>query len=322
MLFVLEPAVGERQDFMKRSTFTIAVVCVGLAATMAKDMFINTVFAGDSYSSEYTDISSIVLDIKSADVIFSTGSGSEGVRVDVNDALNEIEMSGDGGVLRIEERSRKKGFLDVIGLSPKKKSTEIYITVPQDAGYEHIGVKMSSGSLRHLGGISANKLNMSVGSGSIVLDEMKVNESVQFDISSGKLSINDCAIGDSLNGKIGSGSISAEELDIGGGMDIKVSSGNIAGDRISVKGSAVMDLGSGNVNIDDLSPGSSTKIEASSGNIAIDLEGSEDDYSISAKTGSGKVSLFDDITGRECNTGSGGKHIEIKGGSGNISVIV
>ena len=148
-------------------------------------------------------------------------------------------------------------------------------------------------------------------SGGIRFEGVKAAGKVETESSSGSVRLNDVTAEDDLSGKATSGSVRLEKASCED-LTLKSNSGSIHMNNVKAEGSLNAKNSSGGIHFDALEVGKDISMSATSGSIRGTIIGSEDDYSIISKTGSGSCNLTD--------SRNGSKNMDVSTTSGSIKI--
>ena len=203
----------------------------------------------------------------------------------VNDK-NYFDAEVRNGMLKIEEKNDYRWWeLFTRGIGANYE--DCVLSLPADE-YEKLNADIGSGRFECNTGIQFSKVDVSTGSGSILLDGVDAGD-ISVATGSGSISLNNMDAGrlyaktgsgsiklvnviteDKLTAKTGSGSIKLESVD-GGELELSTGSGSISGSLKSAK-KFVTSTGSGSVSVPENSDGGVCKADTGSGSIKLTVE--------------------------------------------------
>ena len=175
---------------------------------------------------------------------------------------------------------------------------------------DDINAKNSSGSI-NIQKASGADITATNTSGGVRLENIKASGKVEAESSSGSVRFNDVKAEGDLSGKATSGSVRLEKVTCEE-LTLKANSGSIHLNDVKAEGSFEAKTSSGGIHFDALEVGKDISMSANSGSIRGTIIGSEDDYSIISKTGSGSSNLND--------SRNGSKNMDVSTTSGSIKI--
>ncbi len=295
------------------------MVCAFLLALLASGIAFGSDLTG-TFVKEFQGVTRFEMDSSFISAELKGSSGSA-VKIEAFDLPKSVRVSLDksGGTLIL--RVEKEGLLPI-----PSTSARFVITLPASADCE---LASASGSIK-IEGMNGTKMKIRSASGSVKC----LNMSVPLDIDTASGSI---GIGDSDTGKLlasASGAITLENSkgdavittasgsislkDIQGAIKAQSASGSIRVSRFT--GRLYLDSASGAIFGESVKLSGESTFESISGSIKLNLENRDSDFTISAKTVSGGMAIFDSNARGDFHSGSGAWALSLKTVSGSISV--
>lgn len=287
----------------------------------------------------FQNIDTLQIDVSSYSVIIEEVSATEEPRLEVYSlawgsySSDEVSVSTKSNSLSVKQSARFSFSLFGINL----RQLRLYLP----AGWEgNLESTQSSGSLSINGSLTFKELKAALNSGSIRLGDITVEENAHLSASSGSIRAENLTAKNIVI-KANSGTIHVESASADT-IEAKATSGSIRFGALT--GNFALEAGSGTVRIDAGAGSGSAK--TTSGSVRVDMNEVTDDLSLSASSGTVRLTLPSDLSfsfqgqtgsgtlktdfdsslsykGRnyaEGQVGSDGPHIECKVGSGSLSV--
>ena len=208
-----------------------------------------------SFAYDIGEISSLDFDISSSGVIVEKGTGGGFALTYYEDFEGEFTVNNDGGKLTVKQNNTNyqgKGFFKyfqtnmdwVVGFFDGWNDNEVKLTVPAGVEFDSVDIKCSSGSVRVSDIVTTGKLDLSLSSGSLRLNNVTAGgltaklasgtahfnnvaaPDISATLSSGGLNLTS-ATADKLTAKLSSGSLRVNSSGIKV-LDINLSSGGAA----------------------------------------------------------------------------------------------
>lgn len=285
---------------MAFAVFLMVTILSGIVSAVAGVSWSNDAF-GDNI--EYSNITNEYDGVK--DLEISNHSGNMNITYgDVSKVVVEgknvpstmtMEVTSDG-TLVIDESSKNFWIISIFNWGFNNKRTEINITLPRDFIAGNAYLENGSGRF-DVQGLKANSIKFDGGSGRFTGTDMKANKA-DIAAGSGGLELTNCIFGStSVDG--GSGQIQL--------IDNKFNDSEFY-------------VGSGSFYFSGEFDGP-VKVDGGSGSITMEISGNESDYYLDFNDGSGGIWLDGKRVDHYNSDNKGAdKEIEIKGGSGRVSV--
>ncbi len=290
------------------------------------------------------EFSALAIDLGSSDVTILPSTDGSCTLSYMDSEKDVVSVAVQEGVLVVTEEDHRKWY-DYIGIYfGRRKAT---LTLPEKV-YESMEIKVGSGEIKLVTGISAKSTTLKSGSGDIlcsdgVFEAISLQassgdiellnskaENLTAKTSSGDIDLTGVEVATTLTANAGSGEISFKGIKTEGAISLSVNSGEIelenvecgeliarasSGDieckNVLSVGKSELYTGSGDIHL-ELCDAASYKIQTSSGNVKGTLRSAKIFY---AQASSGKVNVPNSTEGGVCEvkTGSGNIRLEILG---------
>ncbi|MBQ9886851.1 MAG: DUF4097 family beta strand repeat protein [Lachnospiraceae bacterium] len=252
------------------------------AASHLRDEYHNeTANVKDLKYEEYKNVDSISFEISAGDYEISQGEAFSIRYPEYEGSDFETFVDADGMWHISGAVYSKKSIFNFIPLFGWHKNNKVYITIPADAEFSSVNVKLNAGNVEWQG-LSGNGCIIEINAGNFEITDIDLHKGLELKCAAGNLTLNNCHAGN-LDVKLDAGNAELNG-EIDGDINVKSNMGNV---ELNLRG-----------NLDDYN----YKIEGSLGNI--ELNGKE--YS----------GLSKEVT---VDNGAD-KNLVLKGNLGNIDV--
>lgn len=257
-------------------------------------------------------IESISIDTEETDVNILFSETAEKISVkypEVTDGngrpANEVKISLEGGILRLEERRtlRLFSFFDL--------DERITVTVPAGRHLNNYELSVETGDVRLADGVKADTVALTATTGDITLGSAVVTEGITLTATTGDIELSGSVAAEEISISVTTGDVDldsdilANRLRVNGTTSDVTSSGTVKTALLSVS------CTTGDVSFDGVLDAKVTEIDLTTGNVGLCLIGSKDWYSITAQSTTG-----------DCNVsgGSGERTVSVESTTGDVKI--